>query len=77
MEGDKHGVGPAIPVIWKNYVQNITKEFNQDQQQNSESVSLMSLCPSLSYSMEHMMTANASLIVTILQKSLRLLVAIM
>ena len=64
VEGDKHGVGPAIRGIWKNDLQNIKKEFDQDQQQNSKSVSLslslslslMPLCPSLSHSMEHMMT---------------------
>ena len=35
-EGDKHGVGPAIRAIWKNDLQNIKKEFDQDQKQNSE-----------------------------------------
>ena len=53
-EGDKHGVGPAIRAIWKNDLQNIKKEFDQDQKQNSEfTQSSLSLSPSLFLSLVH------------------------
>lgn len=34
VEGDKHGVRPALQAIWKNDQQNIKKEFHNDQRQN-------------------------------------------
>ena len=34
--GDKQGVGPAVRALWKNDLQNIKKEFDQDQQRNSK-----------------------------------------
>ena len=49
-EGDKHGVGPAI-TIWKNDLQNIKKEFDQDQKQNSEFTQVLSLSLFLSFSL--------------------------
>ena len=46
-EGDKHGVGPAIRAIWKNDLQNIKKEFDQDQQQSGEFLSFSYQAPCL------------------------------
>ena len=46
VEGDKHGVGPAIRAIWKNDLQNIKKEFDEDQEKNCE-FALARCCPSL------------------------------
>ena len=33
-EGDGKGVGQAVRAIWKNDVQNIKKEFRDDQERN-------------------------------------------
>ena len=38
---DKHGIGPAIRAIWKNDLQNLKKEFDQDQNRNCELVHML------------------------------------
>ena len=72
-EGDKHGVGPAIRAIWKNDLQNIKKEFDQDQKQNSEfTQSSRSLSPSLFLFLSH--SISPSLLYTMSYTDLSLVV---
>ena len=42
-DGDNHGVGLAIRELWKNYLQNIKKEFEEDQQKNGKFIHSSSL----------------------------------